>query len=188
MKASNDEAGALHSTLASTFISHQLNGVYSVSAANHSKIKKPVIPLPHKIFDKEHGWQSKPSMSQPVLSMTVTPCPTDHEDFGYAPKQCKKLKPTFHSPVCTDTGCQSTAISTKLAYKVGFGKQDFIPVASKMNGAGRNDLGVIGAVVMEFSCKDINGVYRRTKQLCYVCSKLDMDYLKVGFGDEISWA
>ena len=67
-----------------------------------------------------------------------------------------------------------------MAYKVGISKQDFIPVASKMNGAGKDDLGVIGAVVMEFSCKDINGDHRRTKQLCYVCTKLDMDYLSRG--------
>ena len=47
-------------------------------------------------------------------------------------------------------GCMSAAIPHGAAYRVGFKRKDFIPVVSRMNGAGRGDLGVIVAVVMQF--------------------------------------
>ena len=67
----------------------------------------------------------------------------------------------------------STAIPPSAAYKVGFKRKDFIPVASRMNGAGRDDLGVTGAVVMQFSISTETGQRVNTKQLCYVCARVN---------------
>ena len=47
-----------------------------------------------------------------------------------------------------------------------------------MNGAGRFDLGVIGAVIMEFYCTEVDNKSYTTKQLCYICEKLDGVYLR----------
>ena len=64
------------------------------------------------------------------------------------------LKPVNSFPVCADTGCQSTAVPPSCAYK----RKDFIPVASGMIVAGRSDLGVLGAVIMEFSCTGVDNM------------------------------
>ena len=46
-----------------------------------------------------------------------------------------------------------------------------------MTGPNKTDIGVIGAVVMEFSCKDGFGNMYTTKQLCYVCENISSVYL-----------
>jgi hypothetical protein len=79
--------------------------------------------------------------------------------------------------VVADSGCQSTAVPPSFAYKAGFKRRDFIPVTSKMNGAGGSGLGVIGAVVMEFFSSDGDDKILRTRQLCYVCEKVSKVYL-----------
>ena len=70
----------------------------------------------------------------------------------------------------------STAIPLQLAYKLGFKKKTLIPAAATMNGAGKNDLGVVGAIVIEFK---INNGSKSTKQLCYVCREIDRVYLSL---------
>ena len=46
-----------------------------------------------------------------------------------------------------------------------------------MTGPNKSDLGVIGAIVMEFTCKDTYGNMYSTKQLCYVCDNITSVYL-----------
>ena len=179
-KDPGQEVSAMHADLCATFIGQQLEGVFSLndmSLATTGNRKGRVIPLTHQIFDKKRGWVAKPSAPHPTLLVTAHPCPDDHSDFGHPVANTDSLKPVPLCPVCADTGCQSTAIPPSYAYKAGFRRKDFIPVASRMNGAGRSDLGVLGAVVMEFSCTGAEGVTYVTRQLCYVCDKVDRVYL-----------
>ena len=44
----------------------------------------------------------------------------------------------------------SATIPPAAAHKVGFKRKDIIPMTSGMNGAGKGDLGVVWAVVMQF--------------------------------------
>ena len=46
-----------------------------------------------------------------------------------------------------------------------------------MNGAGGTDLSVQGAVVMEFTCAGPDNEVHSTKQLCYVCDRVDKVYI-----------
>ncbi len=55
------------------------------------------------------------------------------------------------------------AVPPSFPYKLGYRMKDFIKVSYKMSGANRSDLGVIGAVVIKFSCNGYS-----TKQLCYL--------------------
>ena len=77
----------------------------------------------------------------------------------------------------TDSGCQSTAIFPAFAYRLGYRREDFIPVVSKMTGPSKTDLGVIGAVVIKFECKDETGNTYSTKQLSYVCENITNVYM-----------
>ena len=46
-----------------------------------------------------------------------------------------------------------------------------------MNGAGKHDLGVMGAIVLEFSYSDNCGNTVSSRQLCYVCEKVTKVYM-----------
>jgi hypothetical protein len=148
-----------------------------ISLATAGNKKGRVIPLTHQIFDRERGWVARPSAPHPTILVTATPCPDDHSEFGHPVTDAAGLKPVPLCPVCADTGCQSTCVPPSYAYKAGYRRKDFIPVASRMNGAGKSDLGVLGAVVMEFSCTGGDGVTHVTRQLCYVCDRVDRVYL-----------
>ena len=181
-KDKDQTGGAMYDTssLSSTFIGQQLSGVFShndISIATVGTRKGRVIPLNHHVFDKDMGWIAKPSAPQPTILVTTKPCPDDHSHFGHPVSNIASLRPILSSHVCADTGCQSTAIPPSYAYKAGYKKKDFIPVACKMNGAGRSDLGVIGAVVMEFTYTGANNETFTTKQLCYICERVGSVYL-----------
>ena len=62
-------------------------------------------------------------------------------------------------------------------YKLSFRQKDFISVTSKMIGADKSDLGVMGAVVVDLSCQDGSGATRTSKELFYVCDRLDKVFL-----------
>ena len=127
--------------------------------------KGRVIPLNHHIFNKDRGWVARPFAIHPTILVTAKPCPEDHSKFGHPVTNAATLKPVNSFPVCADTGCQSTAVPPSCAYK----RKDFIPVASGMIVAGRSDLGVLGAVILEFLCTGADNMTYVTRQLCYVC-------------------
>ena len=60
---------------------------------------------------------------------------------------------------------------------MGYKKKDFIRVVMRMDGAGKNDLGVIGAVVIKCNRTQPDGKVMETKHLCYVCSRVDKAYM-----------
>ena len=179
-KGTEQELKIMNTTLCATFIGQQLQDLSKPSDLTLAAIgnkRGRTIPLTHHIFIKDRGWVAKPSAPHPTILVTANPCPQDHSEFGHTITNHSALQPILSSPVCADTGCQSTAIPPSYAYKAGYRRKDFLPVASRMNGAGRSDLGVIGAVVMEFSCTGADNKTYTTKQLCYVCEKVDNVYL-----------
>ena len=48
-----------------------------------------------------------------------------------------------------------------------------------MNGAEGSALGVIGAIVLEFTCTEASGARHSTRQLCYVCEKINKVFLSI---------
>lgn len=134
------------------------------------------LPLTHRIFTTKDGWISAPSAPHPTLPMLAAACPEDHEQFGHRVSDPIGMSTSNLVVVC-DTGCQSTAIPAKVAYSLGFKRKDFIRVVMRMDGAGKNDLGVIGAVVIKFKRTQPDGKMKETKQLCYICSRVDKAYM-----------
>ena len=180
-KENTTESGAILSELSSTFVGQQLCGCFQLSDLSLATVGyhgKRSIPLSHHIFEKFKGWANKPSAPQPVLKVDAELCPDDHAEFGFQLSSVSEPKSISSVFVVADSGCQSTAIPPSFAYKAGIKRKDFMPVASRMNGAGRgSDLGVIGGVVMKFSSKTIDGNTVWTKQLCYVCENVSQVYL-----------
>ena len=111
--------------------------------------KGRTVPLTHHIFRENFGWVAQPSSPHPTLSMITTACPEDHDNFGHPVSDISSMTSCVQISVC-DTGCMSATIPPAAAHKVGFKRKDIIPMTSGMNGAGKGDLGVVGAVVMQF--------------------------------------
>ena len=131
--------------------------------------KGRTVPLAHHIVSENFGWIAQPSSPHPTLSMITKACPEDHDQFGHPVSDISSMTSCVQRSVC-DTGCMSAAIPPTAAYKVGFRRKNFIQMTSRMNGAGRGYLGVIGAVV-KFHMVTETGQMVRTKQLCYVCTR-----------------
>ena len=145
-----------------------------LAATGHGR--KKAIPLTHHIFDKDFGWISKKSKPHSTVLVTATISKEDHSDFGFPNSDRGKLFSTAQA-VVADSGCESTEVSPSFAYRAGIKRKELIPVSSKMNGASREDLGMIGGVVMEFVCQLEGGGGVNNKQLCNVCEKVDKVYL-----------
>ena len=60
---------------------------------------------------------------------------------------------------------------------MGLSKPDLIPVRMKMNGAGSDDLGIVGAVVLDIKTKDCRDTVLTTKQFCYVSTRVSKIFL-----------
>jgi hypothetical protein len=75
-----------------------------------------------------------------------------------------------------DTGCQSSIIPVKTALKLGIKAQDLLPVKLAMRGAIKEDLGVVGAIVISVAVKDV-GSTKTTRVLCYVSNIMEKAFL-----------
>ena len=62
-------------------------------------------------------------------------------------------------------------------YAMGLKKPDLIPVRMKMSGAGADDLGIIGAIVLDIKTEDGRGNELKTKQFTYVATRVSRVFL-----------
>ena len=172
------ESGAIRMMSVTEILTNQ-TGIRSSHEVGTISKKKPIS---HHIFINGLGWRSRPPKSHPTIEVDMIPCASDHNELGHPVPPETKLTRNKCSVVC-DTGCMSTAIPLALAYKLGFKKKTMMPAIATMNGAGKNDLGVVGAVVIEFRVIDGS---KSTKQLCYVCREIDRVYLSLQGLQELS--
>ena len=118
--------------------------------SNHSK----VVRLDHHIFDGQ--CVARPSKPNPIQLVTMTPLPQDHASFGAPMRDSSKLT-SVTMPMVADTECQSMIIPLQSAYAMGIRRQDVIPVKLTMRGAIKEDLGVIGGVVVDITTQNPSG-------------------------------
>ena len=131
----------------------------------------------HHIFDKVHGWIESPSKPHPTTTATAKAVVEDHESKFKTPiKNPNNLK-SLTAPMVTDSGCQSTIAPASTIYSMGYKKPDLIKVRMKMSGAGDDDLGIIGAVIWDVELKDCLGNILKTRQLCYVSTRVKKIFL-----------
>ena len=134
--------------------------------------EQSVHRLQHHVF--EGKWIPRPSQPHPVIALSVTPVPQDHMEFGYPIKDPSKLK-SVNMTMIADTGCQSSIIPLQSVYNIGFTKQDLLPVRLTMRGAIKEDLGVIGAIVIDVATT--TPPVKSTRLFCYVSDTLDKAFL-----------
>ena len=98
--------------------------------------------------------------------MRITPLPEEYALFGHPMKDTSKLKPVTVSMVA-DNGCQSTIIPLQTAHSLGMQNKDLVSVKLVTRGAINEDLGVIGAIVVDVTTTTDSCV-RSKRLLCYV--------------------
>ena len=82
-------------------------------------------------------------------------------------KDTSKLRPITVYMVA-DTGCQSSIIPLQTASSLGIQTRDLVPVKLVMQGAIKEDLGVLGAIVVDVATRTCGGSISSTRMLCYV--------------------
>ena len=119
-------------------------------------------PIEHHIYDGK--WVARPSKPHPMILVRITPLPEEHALFGHPMTDTFKLKPATVRMVA-DTGCQSTIIPLQTAHSLGIQTKDRVPVKLVMRGAIKEDLGVIGAIVVDVSTTTTDSRVRSTRLL-----------------------
>ena len=135
---------------------------------------KKALVLDHHVFQECTGWLEKRSQSPPTLTVTAQARLSDYEHFGATLRD--DVRPAVLSAVA-DTGCQSTLIGMKCVYKLGLKKSDLIPVTLKVKAINKEEVGLLGAVLLRFSGKNTRGKRFETAQICYVSGATDKLYL-----------
>ena len=72
------------------------------------------------------------------------------------------------TPAMADSGAQMTVAGMSLAHALGITRRELIPLATRVNDAGDNGLGLIGGMLITITAQDEDGNSRETRQLCYV--------------------
>ena len=133
------------------------------------------VPLPNYIF--EHGnWVQRNNPRHSTVSIKFSVGSEDHRLFKHPVSDVNRLKPAVHESV-VDTGCMALVVPPKVAYGLGLRSRDLIPCKVRLTGAGKRDLGTLGAFVANMSATAPGGAVVSTKQLAYVCTKVDQVYL-----------
>ena len=146
-----------------------------VSAVDHEEVctKVESIAITHHVYDSSNGWCQRKSRNQPTINISLRTCAEDYASFNRSLPRYR----TILMPVLADTGCMSCLCGMKTIHQLGMRKRDLIPVTVEMKAANKSKVHVIGAVVIRFSAKDVNGEVWESRQLCYVTDATDTMYL-----------
>ena len=133
------------------------------------------VPLPNHIFENGE-WIRKNNPGHSMVSIRLSVNAEDHRYFRHPVSDANRLKTVTQAAVA-DTGCMAITVPPKVAYSLGLRRRDLIPCRVRMNGAGQTDLGTLGAFVANVSATTPQGQPVSTKQLAYVCEKVDKMYI-----------
>ena len=169
----HDNAGYVYDQLCGTLEQNTLaNNCTKAVALMKQQPSAP--PIAHHIYDGK--WVARSSKPHPMILVRITPLPEEHALFGHPMKDTSKLKPVTVSMVA-DTGCQSTIIPLKTAHSLGIQTKDLVPVKLVMRGAIKEDLGVIGAIVVDVTTTTTDSCVSSTRLLCYVSNIMEKAFL-----------
>ena len=120
-------------------------------------------------------WIQRPSKPHPIVLAELTPLPGEHANFKNKTPTSKFKSMTI--PMVADSGCQSSIIPWDTASAMGYRPKDVMPVSLSMKGAIREDLGVLGGIILKVSIRSNSGHSRSCKQLVYLSKKMTKAFL-----------
>ena len=110
----------------------------SVSRRHGSIIKA----LPHYVHEKFRGWVAKSPAPHPMVITRVSLCEDGYQELSL-PLPRVRNKPA-RTPAMADTGAQLVVSGMNLVHALGITRKELIPLATRVNAAGDNGLGLIG--------------------------------------------
>ena len=126
-------------------------------------------PIARHIYDGK--LVARPSKPHAMILMRITQLTEERALFGHPMKDTSKLKPVTVSMVA-DTGCQSTIIPLQTAHRLGIQTKDLVSVKFVLRGLIKEDLGVIGAILVDVTTTTDSCV-RSTRLRCYVSNIIE---------------
>ena len=137
-----------------------------------SQPQQPIV-LDHHLFDTKRGWRRAESMSHPTLRLRVEADKRDYEQMG-AP--FPNIMPSYVNAV-TDTGAQSCLWGLKDFYRCGFKDSDLIPVKRTIVAANREEINILGAILLRLKGTDSKGNVHTAVVMVYVTPDTQRFYL-----------
>ena len=133
---------------------------------------KQVI-LDHHLFDTKRGWQRAESMSHPTLRLKVE---ADERDYKQMEVPFPRIMPS-HVNTVTDTGAQSCLWGLKDFYRCGFRDSDLIQVKRTIVAANREEINIVGAILLRLTGTDSRGKAHTAAVMVYVTPDTERFYL-----------
>ena len=148
----------------------------TINGTNHGVVKGyNFAPIPNFIFEGSQ-WIQKNNPSHDMVNVRMSVGVEDHKEFRHPVSSPAHLK-QISVPAAIDSGAMAITVPPKTAYDLGLRRADLIPCKTRMKSAGGTDLGTIGAFVACLEATTKEGKVVRSKQLAYVCQKVQSFYL-----------
>ena len=123
-------------------------------------------PVPHMLYEQVK-WMKKPPPGHPMIMLEVTVSAKSYSETGFTPPPATRRRDT--DLLClADTGCQACCMGPTQLYKLGMTERDLLVPELHLKAANTSGIDIIGALFVEIGGKDVSGVTRNTRQLCYV--------------------
>ena len=126
-----------------------------------------------------------------MIMLEVTVSAKSYTENGLIPPPATRRRDT-DMRCMADTGCQACCMGPTQLYKFGMTEHDLLIPELSLKAANTSGIDIVGALFVEISGKDVSGLVRKTRQICYVakgitelllskeaCEKLGM--IPVGF-------
>ena len=110
-----------------------------------------------------------------MVTTKVSICTSGYQELSIPlPKVNNKSKETS---AMADSGAQMVVAGMNLDHSMGITRRELIPLATKVNAASDNGLGLIGGMLITITATDKRGNNRETRQLCYSSESIYTLYL-----------
>ena len=129
------------------------------------------VILDHHLYDNMcDRWSCQPSKAQPFITVVLSTHTVDYEALGFK-LTCPPSSSTIQG--MADTGCQSCLCSLPIIRKLGISEKDLIPVTMRMHAANKQNIKILGAVIVRLSGQSKAGRKLQTRQILYVTDSAD---------------
>ena len=121
-------------------------------------------------------WLRQENPPHSTVELTLSVCEKDRVDFNWPFRDPTQLRKVL-TRATVDSGAMAVAVPLKCMHDMGLKPADLMPFTSRLRGAGGTDLGTIGTFVLSMSALTPTGATVVSKQMAYVCTKVNNIYL-----------
>ena len=133
------------------------------------------LNLDHHIYDNLcDRWLRRSSQPQPFLDLDLSIAEEDYRALGF---RLGRRAKTVTLPAMADTGCQSCLVGIDVVERMGLSTADLLPVSMRMKAANKQDIRILGAVIIRFSGTKENSQRVESRQVAYVTDSTDRVFL-----------